>query len=95
MDIPKVSDCSVTDCAYNTGKSCHAMAITVGADPDEPVCDTYFTSTTHGGIKAAVAGVGACKAAECQYNEALECTASSINVGYRGNQPDCLTFELR
>lgn len=95
MEMPKVSDCSVTDCAYNKAKECHALAITVGEDPDEPVCDTFFASSTHGGIKEAAAGVGACKAADCQYNEDYECTAAAIQVGYQGDQPDCLTFEIR
>ncbi len=95
MKMPQVSQCSVQDCAYNTDKVCHALAITVGESADDPVCDTFFESDVHGGVKEAVAGVGACKAADCQYNEDFECIAGNINVGYREDQADCLTFELR
>lgn len=95
MTMPKVTDCSVTNCAYNAEKTCHAMAITVGEEPDEPVCDTFFASDTHGGVQEVTAGVGACKAADCGYNQDFECTAANIQVGYRGNEPDCLTFEVK
>jgi hypothetical protein len=95
MKMPKVSDCTVTNCAYNSNQACHALAITVGEEPDEPVCDTFFTAETHGGVKDVTAGVGACKAADCQFNSDYECTATGIHVGFRGNQPDCLTFEAR
>jgi hypothetical protein len=93
--MPKVSDCSATECAYNTDQTCHALAITVGESPQDPACDTYFESSTHGGVKDAIAGVGACKTADCQYNKEFECSAPQIQVGYRGNQVDCLTFEMR
>lgn len=95
MEMPKVMDCSVSDCAYNANKACHAMAITIGEDPDEPICDTFFESSTHGGVKDITAGVGACKSYECSYNEDYECTASNIHVGMKEDQPDCLTFEKR
>ncbi|MFA5516580.1 MAG: DUF1540 domain-containing protein [Desulfuromonadales bacterium] len=93
--MPKVSECSVSDCAYNNGQECKALAITVGEEPDEPICETFFVSSTHGGVKDSVAGVGACRAAECEYNDGFECTASDISVGYLGDEPDCLTFEAR
>lgn len=93
--MPKVADCSVTECAYNTGQSCHALAITVGEGSQDPACDTYFPSSTHGGVKDVTAGVGACKTSDCQYNQDFECTAQSIHVGHKGDQVDCLTFEMR
>jgi len=95
MEMPRVMDCSVTGCAYNTEKACHAMAITVGEQPSEPICDTYFQSEIHGGVRDMTAGVGACKTSSCQHNEDFECTAPNIHVGMKGNEPDCLTFEAR
>jgi hypothetical protein len=40
----------------------------------------------------AVAGVGACKVAECRHNESLECCASNICVGYHEKEIECLTY---
>ncbi len=94
-EMPKVSDCSVSNCAYNSNKACHAMAITVGDEPNDPTCDTFFQSSTHGGAKDATAGVGACKAADCQFNEEFECSAPNIHVGMKEHEPDCLTFQPR
>jgi len=93
MKMPSVMDCSVTDCAYNKGKACHAMAVTIGHQPNQPHCDTYFRSDTHGGVKDMTAGVGACKTSSCHHNRDFECTASTIQVGMKGSQPDCLTYE--
>ncbi len=42
--MPKVSECSVDSCAYNTQKSCHAIAITVGDPGGDPACDTFFVA---------------------------------------------------
>jgi len=95
IDMPKVQDCSVSTCAYNTNKACHAMAITVGEPAADPVCDTYFQSATRGGIMEMTAGVGACKSSECQHNSDYECTAQSIHIGMKEGQPDCLTFKHR
>jgi hypothetical protein len=95
MRMPEVSECTVTECAYNTDQNCHAMAITIGEDPDDPTCDTYFESDIHGGVQDVIAGVGACKASDCQHNDSFECTAPSIQVGFRQDQVDCLTFEMR
>jgi hypothetical protein len=95
MKIPKVLDCSISDCAYNSQKACHAMAITIGEAPSDPICDTYFHSDVHGGIKDMTANVGACKTSACTYNHDFECTAADIHVGMKGRQPDCLTFQGR
>ena len=95
MEMPKVMDCSVSNCAYNTSQACHAMAITIGEPKSDPVCDTYFESEIHGGVKDMTAGVGACKSDDCQFNSDFECMASNIRVGYKENQPDCLTFQKR
>ena len=95
MEMPKVMDCTVSGCAYNTEKACHAMAITVGEQPSEPICDTFFQSDTHGGVMDMTAGVGACKTSDCRHNENFECVAANVHIGLKGNQPDCLTFETR
>ena len=95
MEMPKVLDCSVTNCAYNSKKACHAMAITIGETEKDPACDTFFTSQVHGGVKEATAGVGACKTSECQFNKDFECAAPNIHVGLKGTQVDCLTFKTR
>ncbi|MFP4071617.1 MAG: DUF1540 domain-containing protein, partial [Desulfovibrionales bacterium] len=88
-------ECSVSDCAYNTEESCHALAITIGDKPDVPLCDTFFKASTHGGDMESTAGVGACKSYECTYNQNYECSASNIQVGMRGSQPDCLSFQKK
>ena len=95
MDMPKVKDCSVSGCAYNTSDSCHAMAITVGASPDNPLCDTFFLADRHGGVMDLTAGVGACKSFNCVHNKDYECTAETVHVGMKAGHPDCLTFSSR
>jgi hypothetical protein len=95
MKMPKVMGCSVDSCAYNTEKSCHAMAITVGEPAGDPCCDTFFAAEKHGGVMDMTAGVGACKLANCKFNKDYECSAASISVGMQQGQPDCMTFEAR
>ena len=80
-DMPRILDCSVTDCSYNKEKNCGATAITVGY------------STVKGGLAKADTFVGACQKADCTHNEALECTAASISVG--AGTADCLSYEAR
>ncbi len=94
MEISMVSKCEVNDCAYNLDKMCHAMAITIG-DGINPKCDTFCQSMKKGGDISCVASVGACKVSSCIYNSGLECQASEISVGYKGQEPDCLTFQSR
>ncbi len=88
-----VSECGCSACAYNADLSCHTIAITVG-DGDKPMCDTFFRSERHGGVKG-TAGVGACKISSCRFNENLECGAPSIQVGMMDNDSSCLTFVAR
>lgn len=88
--MPIVSECAIAECAYNSNKACHAIAITIG-DGDRPMCDTFFKSSKHGGIKE-TAGVGACKVSACRHNTDFECCASSIRVGHEENYGKCLTF---
>lgn len=94
MEMPKVAECVVSDCAYNVEDCCHAIAITIG-DGVHPRCDTFCHSVMKGGDITCMAGVGACKVSSCMYNESFECGASEISVGYEEQEPDCLTFKSR
>ena len=96
MKMCSVSECEIVECAYNMDKACHAMAITIG-DGVHPMCDTFFKSSTHGGVKNQTAGVGACKVSACCHNMDFECEAESIHVGYCGGHShgDCMTFAAR
>jgi hypothetical protein len=94
IEMPTVTDCTVSACAYNLSQACKAKAITIGAI-SEPKCDTFFQSSIHTGIKDITAGVGACKMNDCSFNEELECTAQNIKVGMKNGNADCLTFQKR
>ncbi len=91
MEMVKIINCSVSECAYNQNDTCHAMAITVGGGPDHR-CDTFFSAAAMGGFPETTGGVGACRTAACMYNQNLECSASGIRVGREGEEIDCLTF---
>lgn len=95
ISMPPVKHCSVANCAYNSQNACRALAITVGDPGGPPACDTFFTSSHHGGVKDATAGVGACKTETCKFNTDYECSAPSISIGLQHNEPDCLTFQHR
>lgn len=88
--MPGVTECAIAACAYNSNKACHAIAITIG-DGERPMCDTFFKSSKHGGIKD-TAGVGACKVSACRHNMEFECGAASIRVGQEADHGKCLTF---
>lgn len=94
LEMPQVAKCAVGECAYNLDQACHAKAVTVG-DGSHPACDTFFTAPAHARAVAIRAGVGACKVTDCRHNDDLECTASRIEVGLKGGEADCLTFEPR
>jgi len=92
MEMSEVTKCFVEDCAYNTDNCCHTIAITVG-DGSNPQCDTFCQSSIPGGKAGCVAGIGACKVSVCKFNANLECTASGVSIGYKDNEPDCLSFQ--
>jgi len=94
VEMPAVSGCSATECAYNIDAQCHARAITIG-DGLHPGCDTYFKTSGHTNGRDMHAGVGACKVTTCSYNDDFECAADSINVGVTGGSVNCLTFSPR
>jgi len=94
MSMSKISDCSVTDCAYNKDKKCHTLAITVG-NAHCAMCDTFTQMDKKAGDPAIIGGVGACRAESCRFNMSLECTAGSIHVGLHKGHPDCTSFTAR
>jgi hypothetical protein len=91
MEMPVVTACEAEACAYNTDRTCHALAITVG-DVRHAYCDTFFKAPAKGGDPIAVGHVGACKMSDCQHNVQFECQAPGITVGYAENAADCLTY---
>ncbi len=93
MDMPEVTACEVTSCAYNRKNECHALAITVG-DPGSQKCDTFWDSDMEGGDEMQKGHVGACHMSNCMYNQKLECQIDSgITVGMKGKDPECMTFK--
>ena len=97
IDMPVVGECSVAECAYNSGNCCHARAITVG-DGIHPGCDTFLVATPHSRDTGRHAGVGACKVSACAHNDDYECTAQQIAVGHpgqAGHAACCLTYQQR
>lgn len=93
MKMPRIIDCSMMDCAYNTDNMCHAIAITVGSAT--PMCDTYMQRKEKGGAMDMTGSVGACRLENCTFNESLECTADGIRVGMHTDHPECETFNAR
>ncbi len=94
MMTTKVETCSVASCAYNEGRSCHALAITVG-EPSPTTCATYTPKSDgkQGGSRITIANVGACKAASCAHNKNLVCTAAEISVGMSAGAVSCLSYQ--
>ncbi|MFW5887853.1 MAG: DUF1540 domain-containing protein [Bacteriovoracia bacterium] len=91
FEMPILTECKITECAYNDKNNCHAKAITVG-DSSNPRCDTYFENNQHVSSPSELAGVGACKVGPCKFNEDFSCTASEVQVGMDQGQIKCLTF---
>ena len=91
MEMPKVEECNMESCSYNIGKTCHAMAITVGKNTPTR-CDTYCQAEIKGGDLSSTAKVGACKVRECNFNNSLECQASKVKIGVCEGHTYCLTF---
>ena len=92
QDMPQVKGCSVTSCSYNEGSSCHAGAITIAGD--NAACGTFVEISFRGGLDRNGV-VGACHRSECKFNDKLECTASSVQIGAGKDVADCLTYEAR
>jgi len=92
--MAKILDCIMTDCSYNRNKMCHTMAITVGGG-NCPMCDTYVSISTKGGLLDSLGGVGSCKVQECEFNNSLECRAEGIHVKMHSNHAECATFRAK
>lgn len=93
METPKVISCAAESCAYNRGKVCHALAVTIGSS--HQMCDTYLEDSQKGGAPDAQGSVGACHMKECRFNRLLECSAAAIEVGEHQKHGDCRTFRAR
>lgn len=94
LEMPMVTSCMASDCAYNVNSGCHARAITIG-DATRPGCDTFLKGSRHIRQAQQIAGIGACKTASCKFNDDLECMADSVQVGMVSNEANCTTFSLR
>jgi hypothetical protein len=89
--MPQVSSCNAATCSFNKDNKCHALAITVG-DKHAARCDTFWHNGKHAGDVEEIAGVGACKMEDCEFNEGLYCTASIITVEQSPHGPICITY---
>jgi len=92
--MSKVIKCEIADCSYNVDNCCCTMAITIG-NSMSPKCDTFCQSAMKGGQADCRAGVGSCKTSSCMYNSNLECCAPGVCIGYKDQEPDCLTFQAK
>lgn len=92
MKVAHISQCKVSECAYNQTGTCHALAITVGG-PGDHDCDTFCNNTQKGGIASAVGSVGACKVTDCMHNNGLECVMHNIQIGMQQGHVACLSYE--
>lgn len=92
MVEPRVMDCLVERCSFNSGKKCHAFAVTIG-DGTHPMCDTFAALNEKGGTVNVIGKVGACKVMKCKFNVSLGCSAPSVEIKYHGEHGDCSTFE--
>ena len=92
QDLPQVHSCAATSCSYNESSACHAGAITIGGE--NAGCGTFVEISFRGGTDR-TGIVGACHRSDCRFNDKLECTAPSVDVGARADVADCLTYEAR
>jgi hypothetical protein len=92
MDMTVISECSMSNCAYNKEGSCHTLGITVGPHAE---CNTYVHHSTRGGFPGVQGGIGACLASSCQFNDKLECKADEVDVTSDDKHADCATFKKK
>ena len=85
-------NCDMSECAYNASGMCHTPAITVGPHAE---CATFVHSSPKAGFKSSIAGIGACQAASCAFNEKLECTAAAVKVAGHDQHADCASFRAK
>ena len=91
--MPEVTECLMENCAYNDEKQCRAIAITVGGG-DCPLCDTAFASDKKGGVLTNTGAVGACKVADCMFNDMFQCTASGVRITMHEQHAECGTYKV-
>ncbi|MBI4301264.1 MAG: DUF1540 domain-containing protein [Chloroflexi bacterium] len=92
MEMIQIKKCDVSVCVYNKQNMCHTFGITVGSHAE---CNTYNHGSQSGGFDGVTGGVGACLAADCKFNDQLECRAPAISVEGHSVHADCATFERR
>ncbi len=90
MNMTQISNCDMESCTYNMDGLCHTLAITVGPHAE---CNTYIHGSAKGGFNDANGGIGSCLAADCRFNERLECRAPEIDVSSHEKHADCETYE--
>jgi hypothetical protein len=95
IEMPLVSECLASQCAYNVNQNCHARAITVGDTSKHAACDTFMNESHHIHDTKRVAGIGACKATSCKFNDDFECMTETIRIGMVMNEANCMTFAMR
>lgn len=95
IEMPLVSECLVNTCSYNVAQNCHARAITVGDTSTHAACDTFMSESHHISEAKRIAGIGACKASACKFNDDFECMTDTIRVGMVKNEANCMTFAMR
>ncbi|HML02103.1 MAG TPA: DUF1540 domain-containing protein [Candidatus Bathyarchaeia archaeon] len=92
MEMSQVIKCDMSVCVYNQENRCITPGITVGSHAE---CNTFNHGSAKGGFDDANGGVGACLAADCKFNERLECKARKVSVMVHDRHPDCATFQQR
>jgi hypothetical protein len=96
MEMPLVTECTASNCAYNHD-GCHAYAINVTSRDGSADCATFIPLSMKGGLDTVTSMVGACQRADCVHNQDLECTAAEIRVGAGTGEhaARCLTYHAR
>ena len=94
LEMPIVTKCMASECAYNLNSNCHARAITVG-NSLQPGCDTFMAGSRHTKSVNQIAGIGACKTVGCKFNDDFECMAENVQIGMVKNEANCTIFALR
>lgn len=92
MEMSQITKCDMSACVYNQENRCTTMGITVGLHGE---CNTFNHGSAKGGIDDVNGGVGACLAADCMFNEKLECKVPKISVMVHDRHPDCATFKQK
>lgn len=95
LEMPAVTECSVSGCSYNDHSNCRAAAVTISGAGADASCVTFIPLGVRGGLDKVVTKVGACTRANCMFNDNLECTASEVRIGAGNDTADCLTYTAR